>query len=108
MAYGSNGIGFIYPRPASGLIDERLTVSSSAVPLSSIATWGANGITKMVVLDIQTNDIMVTFDGSTPTSSNGHRLYAGQNYSWSYDTAKAASFIRVSADAVVHATPFTY
>lgn len=109
MAFGSSSPNFIYPKPASGLVDERLTVSSSAVPLSSIATWGANGVCRMVVLDIQGQDAMVTFDGSTPTSTNGHRLYAGQNYTWGYDTAKAAQFIRQgSSDSTIHASPFTF
>ncbi len=108
MAYGSSGIGFIYPRPASGLVDERLTVSSSAVPFSSLSTWAAGGLCRMVVLDVQSNDVMVTFDGSTPTSTNGHRLYAGQNYTWSFEAAQKAQFIRVSADATIHASPFTY
>ncbi len=107
MAYGSSGIGFIYPKPSSGGTDERLTVSSSAVPFSSVATWQALPA-KMIVLDVQSNDVMVTFDGSTPTSTNGHRLYAGQNYTWSMETAAKASFIRVSADATIHASPFTY
>lgn len=108
MAYGSSSVGFLYTKPAPGLVDERLTVSSSAVPLSSIATWGANGLCRMVTLDVQTNDVMVTFDGSTPTSTNGHRLYAGQNFTWSFEKAKAAQFIRVSADATIHASPETY
>lgn len=108
MAYGSSGIGFIYPRPASGLIDERLAVSSSAVPFSSVATWAANDLCRMVMFDVQSNDVMMTVDGSTPTSTNGHRLYAGQNYTISFQMAAKAQFIRVSADATIHASPLTY
>lgn len=94
----------IFPVPAPGQTDERLSVSSSAVPFST--TWPAADV-KFIVLDVQTNDVMVTFDGSTPTSSNGHRLYAGQSFTWHRKTAEAAQFIRVSADAVIHASPFT-
>lgn len=109
MAYGSSGIAFIYPKPSGGLTDERLTVSTVAIALSSPSTWLTSGICRVVILDIQNNDVMVTFDGSTPTSTNGHRLYAGQNYTWSIELAKAASFIRAgSADGVVHASPATY
>ncbi len=111
MAYGSSGLAFIYPRPASGLTDERLTVSSTAggVQFSSLSAWAVNGLTRMVVLDVQTADVMVTFDGSAPTTTNGHRLYAGQNYTWSYETAAAAKFIRATGtDGVIHASPFTY
>lgn len=108
MAFGSSSPTYIYPQPSGGLVDERLTVSSTAVPFSSIATWRASSNCKFVVLDVQTNDVMVTFDGSTPTSTNGHRLYAGESYTWNFETAADAQFIRVSADAVVHASPFTY
>jgi hypothetical protein len=94
----------IYPKPTNGVTDEALAVSSSAVPFST--AW-KDGNTKFVVLDIQSNDVRVTFDGSTPTASNGHILYAGQSFTWHVDTAVAAQFIRVSADAVIHASAFT-
>lgn len=85
--------------------DERLTVSSVAV---SFATTWPNSATH-VFIDVQDNDVMVTFDGSTPTSSNGHRFRSGDSAVWSKATATAAKFIRQGAsDGVVHATPFTY
>ena len=95
----------IYPKPTPGQTDERLTVSSTAVPFTT--TW-KSGNNRFVVLDVQTSDVMVTFDSSTPTSSNGHRLYSGKSYTWDVDTADAASFIRVSADAAIQASGFTY
>ena len=99
----------LYPKPTVGGTDEKLAVSSTAVAFTT--NWETSpsaGTNKFIVLDVQTNDVMVTFDGSTPTSTNGHRLYAGESFTWSVDTAMAAQFIRVSADAVVHASPFTY
>jgi hypothetical protein len=109
MAYGSSGLGFYYPRPAAGQTDERLTVSSSAVPFSSVATWQSSGLVKLVMFDVQSNDVMVTVDGSTPTSTNGHRLYAGQNFTWSMEMAAKAQFIRAGAsDGTVHASPLSY
>lgn len=100
------GLAYLYPVPTPGATDERLTVSSSAVQFST--DWAGTTSTKMVVLDIQTDDVMVTFDGSTPTSSNGHRLYAGNSYTWHVLAAKVAKFIRVTTDAAIHASPFTY
>jgi hypothetical protein len=94
----------IYPVPTPGATDERLTVSSTALGFAT--TW-KDGNNKFVVLDIQDADVMVTFDGSTPTASNGHRLYSGQSYTWHVNTADAAQFIRVSGDAIIHASPFT-
>ena len=94
----------IYPKPTNGVADEALAVSSTAVPFST--TW-RDGNTKFVVIDIQSNDVRVTFDASTPTASNGHILYAGQSFTWHVDTAVAAQFIRVSAVGVIHASAFT-
>jgi hypothetical protein len=48
---------------------------------------------------------MCTIDGSTPTSTNGHRLYQGRAYTWSTAMAQAAKFIRqAGTDAVIHAS----
>ncbi len=94
----------LYPVP-SGETDERLTVSSSAVSLTG--AWTASK-TKYVLIDIQGADVMVTFDGSTPTASNGHLFKSTLTpFFWHRDTARVAKFIRsASTDASVHATPF--
>jgi hypothetical protein len=94
----------IFPKPAiyrgSSVADQRLTVSSSAVQLSAFGDT-----TNMVMFDIQDADVMCTIDGSTPTSTNGHRLYQGRAYTWSTAMAQAAKFIRqAGTDAVIHAS----
>lgn len=96
----------LFPKPTPSQTDERLAVSSTAVPFGT--NWKTVNTNRFVVLDVQTNDVMCTFDGSTPTATNGHRLYAGQSYTWHVDAAAAAQFIRASADAVIHASGFTY
>lgn len=84
--------------------DERLTVSNSVVTLAAFA---AN--TQFVVWDVQDNDIMVTFDGSDPTTTNGHRLYAGDRDTWHVNTAQKARFIRATGtDGVIQASQFNY
>ena len=100
-------IANLYPHPTTGGTDERLAVSSAAVPFTTAWRTASSGLHKFVVIDVQTADVMVTFDGSDPTSTNGHRFYAGEKATWSVPTAAVAKFIRVSADAVVHATGFT-
>lgn len=95
-----------YPQPNGTQADARLTVSSSSVQISSVLTLSDN--TEFVVWDVQDNDIMVTFDSSTPTASNGHRLYVGEKDIWHKNTAKAAKFIRAgSADGVLHVSQFS-
>ena len=58
----------LYPSP-TGEADERLSVSTAAVSLTNV--WSSSK-TKYILIDIQGDDVMVTFDGSTPTSTNGH------------------------------------
>jgi hypothetical protein len=95
----------LYLVPTVGATDERLAVSSSSVSLAS-ASWSDN--TRAVIIDVQTANVMVTFDGSTPSATNGHDLIAGEKYTFHREMAKAAKFIRKTNDAVVHATELTY
>ena len=106
----------LYPNPSSPAINrgetsatvnmKMLTVSSSVVQLTDGGyTFGQN--TKYVTLDVQDADVYVTYTGETPSSSLGHRLYAGRSYTWSVNTAKNAKFIRVSTDAVIGASQFS-
>lgn len=101
------GTGPLYPKPsiaAGGAVvaGQRLSVSSSAVQFST----AFNVNTTLVAADIQGDDVWVTYDGSTPSSSNGHRMYAGQNVLWARATATAAKFIRVTTDAKIQASEF--
>ena len=51
--------------------------------------------------------MLATFDGSAPTSSNGHLLVKEQGLiTLSANVAKAMKMIRVSSDAVIHLTEF--
>jgi hypothetical protein len=95
---------FPYPAVYRGtqVQGQSLTVSSSAVQFAAFSDT-----TNMIVLDVQNNDVMCTFDGSTPSPTNGHRLYSGSHYTWSRATAAAAKFIRQgSADGVIYASEF--
>lgn len=93
-----------YPKPNGTKADERLTVSSAVVQFAT--TFDIT--TQYIPFDVQNADVMITYDGSTPSATNGHRLYAGTNGVWSRQTAQAAKFIRFgSTDGVVHASQFT-
>jgi hypothetical protein len=98
----------IFPKPAyyrsSPVTDQRLTVDATA---GGVQFSAFNDITNMIVLDVQDADVMCTFDGSAPTSTNGHRLYSGSQYTWSTAAAAAAKFIRQgSTSAAIHASEF--
>jgi hypothetical protein len=105
---GSFNLNNIFPKPAiyrgSPVADQRLLVDNSVGGVQ-FATF--NELTNMVVLDVQDADVMCTFDGSAPTSTNGHRLYSGSHYTWSTATAQAAKFIRqAGTSANIQASEF--
>ena len=95
----------LYPKPTTGVTDQSLAVADSAVQFGT----AFNSLTKYVVLDIQTADVRVTYDGSDPVGgSNGHILFAGRSYTWSKEAAAAAKFIRNGGtSASIHASEFT-
>ena len=94
----------LYPRPVPGTSGESLSVSDSVVDF----TTTYDRLTRYVVLDVQDGDVYCTFDGSNPSSTNGHKLYAGQSYTWSKDAASFAKFIRAgSVTATIYASQFT-
>lgn len=103
----------LYPVPAPGVTDVRETISTTVKQFSSNMTGnGTDGAwahpVKYVVFDIQGANVMVTFDGSDPSSSNGHKLYDGQSYTWDAVTTNKARFIRAaSTDATIHFSAFT-
>jgi hypothetical protein len=75
---------------------QRLATSGTAVSFGSF-----NATTNLVIVDVQVADMYVTFDGTTPSSTNGAQLYAGNSYSWAVTTAQNAKFLQqVSAGTV--------
>jgi len=104
---GTN-INNLYPRPSTGsgatvLVQSKLTVTSTAaVNFSAFDTT-----TDLVFFDIQSGDVIVTFDNSTPaTASSGNRLQVGTNYTWRRGTLQLAKFIAVSTTAFISAQEF--
>lgn len=98
----------LYTKPAiSGstyLADQRLTVDATAGGKQFSAY--TQSYVNTVEWDVQDADVMVTFDDSAPTTSNGHRLRVGQCGTWSAARFNAAKFIRATAtDGTVHASP---
>ena len=94
----------LYPKPTSGVSDQTLAVADSAVQFGT----AFNSLTRYIVLDVQLADVRVTYDGSAPTSTNGHILFAGRSYTWSKQAAVAAKFIRDgSVSASIQASEFT-
>ena len=108
MSYNLN---VLYTKPSPGLIDTRLTVDSTAGGVQFAAAFFSQDASDgnampLVDLDVQDADVYCTFDGSAPTTSNGHLLKQNSAYTWSYARAMAAKFIRsASTDAHIQASP---
>ena len=111
MAYNLNNI---LPKPTystAGRTDgtsaqvtaQRLTVTNAAT-----STFSAfNPRTDVVVLDVQAANVYCTFDGTTPSSTNGHILTYGTAYTWSTAAAIAAKFVATSAtNSIIYASEF--
>ena len=104
----------LYPIPSGTANDHRLTVdnTSGGVQFSQSSkddnTDAFDSLTKYIAFDVQDADVFMTFDGSAPTTSNGHKLFAGRSYTFSKEAAVKAKFIRSgSTSATIHASQFT-
>lgn len=86
--------------PNSTQADQRLTVDATAggVQLSAL-----HADTTHVYVTLEDAQVRVTFDGSAPTSSNGHILNPYYAAYWPAARAAAAKFIRTgSTSGVIH------
>lgn len=80
--------------------DQRLTVDATAGGVQ-FAAFHAD--TTHVLWTAEDAQCRVTFDGSAPTTSNGHIIEAGDSGLWTKALAAAAKFIRTgSTSAVIH------
>ena len=100
----------LYPAPnyeqdgSTAITDQALTVDAT---VGGVQFSAFDESTSYIVFDVQDANVRCTFDGSAPTSSNGHKLYAERAYTWHRLTAEKAKFIRAdSTDAVIHASEF--
>ena len=104
----------LYPIPSGIGNDHRLTVDATAGGVQFSQSGKDDNIdafdslTKYIAMDVQDADVFMTFDGSAPTTSNGHKLFAGRSYTFSKEAAVKAKFIQAgSTSAKIHASQFT-
>jgi hypothetical protein len=85
-----------------------LTVSSSAVTLLSLLSGGAlHAETRFVEITVETDDVRLTVQGTTPTSSLGRLLLVDSSRLLSRAEADLAKIIRVTTDAALQVTQYT-
>jgi len=94
----------LYPRPNGTTSGENLSCATSGSGVS-FAAFASD--TKYVMIDVQDNNVIVTFDGSAPTASNGHLLLKEKGLiTLSARAAKAAKFLGVSGASIIHVSQF--
>lgn len=112
------GLNNLYTAPAydsagAPIVDKRLTVSSAVVTIAGANNFTASGGTpntanlgtiSAVDVDIQGDNVFATWDGTTPSASNGHLLYKGNFYTFSYRQWIALKLIRQTTDATIQAS----
>ena len=93
----------LYLKPTDGATSQRLTPDTTTE--ATFATFQRS--TKAVSFDVQTNDAFMTIDGSVPSSTNGHKIYAGRAYTLSKEAAIKARFIAAAGTSVIFASELT-
>lgn len=84
--------------------DHVVTVSSSVVTLTAASLPASH---QYVYMQNQGATIRATYDGSTPSASNGDQIATGERVTVRRDLALAMKFIREGAtDSVIWAQPF--
>ena len=96
----------LYPVPNDGNLNETIAVSNSVV---KSFTTSLDPKTTCCYVTIAGGDTHVTFDGSTPSATNGHHLVVPYDRFWSKEATRAAKFLATSGNtAHVTMSQFTY
>ena len=83
--------------------DHTVAVSTSVVTMTAAQLPESH---QYVYVQVQSNTVRATYDGSDPSASNGEQMTAGTRFTVKRDLALAMKFIRESADAVLWIQPF--
>lgn len=86
--------------------DQNTVVSSSVVDMLGTAL---DAHTTHVFWTNYGDAVFCTFDGSNPSSTNGHYIASGENGTWRRELAEAAKFIRSdTTDSRIHITEMSH
>ena len=103
IAASENGIALVAAiglAPNGTRPDQRLTVDNTVRQFDPF-----HSETAAVYWTAEAAECRVTFDGSDPTTTNGHVIAAGSSGTWSVAMAAAARFIRTTGvSAIIHAS----
>ena len=95
----------LYPNPNGTAQGQALDVDGTVVSFTS----NFDPKTTSVLVTSSGGDFYVTFDGSTPSSSNGHQIASPYIGWWSKDSARLAKFLATGGSiAHLRLSQFTY
>ena len=96
----------LYPVPNDGSASETLVVNSTPVQFSATI----DSKTTCCMITVHDADVIVTFNGTTPTITNGHVLIPPFYAFWSKDAIRAVKMVqhKPNQPATVAMTQFTY
>lgn len=84
-----------------------LTVGAAAVTLASLLSGGAlHAATRFVEITVETDDVRLTVQGTTPTATLGRLVLADSSRVLSRAEADTAKLIRVTTDAAIQVTQY--
>ena len=99
----------LYPSPTwyRGAVVAGQVLAVTTTLVKTFSTF--NTLTEQVAFDVQAQNVYVTVDGTTPSSTNGHILYAGSAFTWSKAGAQQAKFLctTTAGDAQIYASEWT-
>lgn len=82
-------------KPTPSRLQQQLALTSGAMAFTAF-----DAKTTHVLVSVDTANVRVTFDGSTPDANTGHLLTAPYIGMWSKARAQAAKFIKTGSNAV--------
>lgn len=95
----------LYPKPNGTAPSQNLSVEETVVQFNST---NFDYKTNAFFVTVHSHAVIVTFDGTTPSASNGHVLPANWYAFWSKDAVLAAKLLRhTGSSAVVTISQFT-
>jgi len=90
----------------TGLLVAGRSVTAIVSAIDLISGTILNKSTDMVAWTIHDGGVIVTFDGTTPTASNGHLLASGTSGEWSKTTSEDVKVLRATVDARIALSEF--
>lgn len=96
----------LYPVPNDGQPGQTIDVTNAAV---QSFTQALDYKTTCCYVTITGGDTYVTFDGTTPSSTNGHKILVPYDRIWSKEATRVAKFLATGGNtAHVVMSQFTY